>query len=63
MTSPIILGAEPWSHVGDSDSGAMVLHGFTGNPSSMRGVAEAWPVQACTSSCPCYPVTAASSTT
>jgi carboxylesterase len=41
MTSPILPGAEPWSHVGDTDHGALVLHGFTGNPSSMRGVATA----------------------
>jgi carboxylesterase len=41
MTSPIIPGAEPWSHVGAGNYGAVVLHGFTGNPSSMRGVAEA----------------------
>lgn len=41
MTSPIISGAEPWSHTGDGHGGAVVLHGFTGNPSSMRGVAEA----------------------
>jgi carboxylesterase len=41
MTSSILAGAEPWSHVGDSDHGAVVLHGFTGNPASMRGVASA----------------------
>ncbi|MDP9464110.1 MAG: alpha/beta fold hydrolase [Actinomycetota bacterium] len=41
MSFPIIAGAESWSHIGDSDHGAIVLHGFTGNPSSMRGVAEA----------------------
>jgi carboxylesterase len=41
MTSSILAGAEPWSHVGDSDHGAVVLHGFTGNPASMRGVATA----------------------
>jgi carboxylesterase len=41
MTNPIIAGAEPWSHAGDGQQGAVVLHGFTGNPSSMRGVAEA----------------------
>lgn len=29
------------SHVGTTDVGALVLHGFTGNPSSMRGLAEA----------------------
>ena len=41
MSSPILPGAEPWSYVaGDGRSGAVVLHGFTGNPSSMRGVAQ-----------------------
>lgn len=39
MTSPILAGAEPWSHTGDNTHGAVVLHGFTGNPSAMRGVA------------------------
>jgi carboxylesterase len=41
MTNPIIAGAEPWSHEGNSPHGAVVVHGFTGNPSSMRGVADA----------------------
>lgn len=41
MTNPIVAGAEPWSHEGDGQDGAVVVHGFTGNPSSMRGVAEA----------------------
>lgn len=36
-----IPGAEPWSHRGTGPHGALVLHGFTGNPGSMRGVAEA----------------------
>lgn len=44
MTNPqpadLIAGAEPWSHQG-GPAGALVLHGFTGNPGSMRGVAEA----------------------
>ncbi len=39
--SNLIPGAEPWSHVADGAHGALVLHGFTGNPGSMRGVAEA----------------------
>src|SRR5437660_1622383 len=34
------MGAEPWSAPGGPD-GALVLHGFTGNPQSMRGLAEA----------------------
>lgn len=41
MTSPTIPGAEPMSHVGTSDTGVLVLHGFTGNPGSMRGLADA----------------------
>jgi len=41
MTFPIMTGAEPWSHDGDGSHGALVLHGFTGNPGSMRAVAEA----------------------
>ncbi len=41
MTAPIIPGAEPMSHEGSLPAGALVLHGFTGNPSSVRGLAEA----------------------
>ena len=41
MNAPILPGAEPWSHDGGS-SGALCIHGFTGNPSSMRGIAEAF---------------------
>lgn len=37
-----MAGAEAWSHSTDSDRGALVLHGFTGNPGSMRGLAEAF---------------------
>ncbi len=41
MTAATLIGAEPWSHIGTSDSGVLVVHGFTGSPSSMRGVAQA----------------------
>lgn len=34
-----MIGAEPFSATGSSH-GALVLHGFTGNPQSMRGIAE-----------------------
>ncbi len=34
-------GAEPWSHSA-GPAGALCLHGFTGSPSSMRGVAQAF---------------------
>ena len=41
MTSTsIIEGAEPFTHVGTATTGLLALHGFTGNPSSMRGLAE-----------------------
>jgi carboxylesterase len=37
----IIPGCEPMSHNGTRDAGVLVLHGFTGNPSSMRIQADA----------------------
>ncbi len=40
MPAPVIPGAEPASIIGDA-RGALVLHGFTGNPQSMRGLALA----------------------
>jgi carboxylesterase len=40
VTAPIIPGAEPFSHTGGA-SGVLVLHGFTGNPQSLRPLAEA----------------------
>ena len=44
MSAPVLPGAEPWSHQSDraDAAGVVVLHGFTGNPSSMRGLAEAF---------------------
>jgi carboxylesterase len=41
---PIMPGAEPWSYEHDATDapGALVIHGFTGNPGSMRGLAEAF---------------------
>jgi len=39
---PILAGAEPFSHHGDGAAGVLVLHGFTGNPSSLRGLAMAF---------------------
>jgi carboxylesterase len=40
MTDELLPGAEPWSVEG-GPAGALCIHGFTGNPTSMRGVAEA----------------------
>jgi len=40
LPSNLIPGAEPLTHDG-GPSGALVLHGFTGNPGSMRGIADA----------------------
>jgi len=37
---PLIPGAEPLSAAG-SDVGVLVVHGFTGNPSTMRPLADA----------------------
>jgi carboxylesterase len=42
MSAPAVLPeAEPMSHMGSTGVGVLVLHGFTGNPSSMRGIAVA----------------------
>ena len=38
----VVVGAESWSHSGNLRIGALCIHGFTGNPSSMRGVAESF---------------------
>jgi len=40
VTAPVLPGAEPWSAHG-GPHGALVLHGFTGCPQSMRGLAQA----------------------
>jgi carboxylesterase len=40
VTAPIIPGAEPWSSTGGAH-GVLLLHGFTGNPQSLRPLAEA----------------------
>ncbi len=40
MAAPTIPGAEPWSTEAGSH-GVLVLHGFTGNPQSMRPLARA----------------------
>jgi carboxylesterase len=41
VTAPVIPGAEPLSRPGGED-GVLVLHGFTGNPQSLRPLAEAF---------------------
>ncbi len=40
MSTEVLPGCEPFSHAGSAD-GVLVLHGFTGNPTSMRPLAEA----------------------
>lgn len=42
MSAPILAGAEPWSSPEGGPHGVLVLHGFTGNPHSMRPLAEAF---------------------
>jgi carboxylesterase len=39
---PVLPGCEPWSSPGGGPHGALVLHGFTGSPVSMRPLAEAF---------------------
>ena len=41
MSEPMILpGCEPLSSDGSRDAGVLVIHGFTGNPSSLRAQAD-----------------------
>jgi len=40
-THPVLPGCEPWSSPSGGPHGALVLHGFTGSPVSMRPLAEA----------------------
>ena len=40
MGGQVQSGAEAWSHNGTLTSGVLVIHGFTGNPSSVRELAE-----------------------
>jgi carboxylesterase len=54
VTAPVIPGAEPFSHDGDSN-GVLVLHGFTGNPQSMRPLARALAAQGYTVELPLLP--------
>ncbi len=45
MSGQVSAGAEAWSHNGTRTSGVLVIHGFTGNPSSMRELAESFAAQ------------------
>ena len=40
-TADVIAGCEAWSHVAGSSVGVLVVHGFTGTPASVRGIADA----------------------
>ncbi len=53
MNQPI-PGAEPWSAAG-GPLGVLVLHGFTGNPQSMRSLAEAFAAAGYTVELPLLP--------
>lgn len=39
--SAVLAECEAWSHAIGASTGVLVVHGFTGSPASMRGVAEA----------------------
>jgi carboxylesterase len=54
----LMTGAEPWGTEGSgglADVGVLVLHGFTGNPQSMRPLAEAFAGAGFTVSMPLLP--------
>src|ERR1700712_3791468 len=54
----LMPGAEPWEAAGSgssADVGVLVLHGFTGNPQSMRPLAEAFAAVGFTVSLPLLP--------
>jgi carboxylesterase len=40
-TAEVLAGCDAWSHVAGSRVGVLVVHGFTGTPASVRGIAEA----------------------
>jgi esterase/lipase len=40
--STVLSGCEPMSYDGSRDAGVLVIHGFTGNPSSLRVQADAF---------------------
>ena len=52
---PVLPGAEPYSSEGGGPHGALVLHGFTGNPNSMKGVARALAAAGFAVECPRLP--------
>lgn len=54
MTAPILPGAEPFSAAGGPD-GVLVVHGFTGNPQSMRPLAQAFAAAGFTVELPLLP--------
>jgi carboxylesterase len=54
MTPDLMPGAEPWSCDG-GPVGVLVVHGFTGNPQSMRPLAEALGAAGSTVSLPLLP--------
>ena len=54
MNTGLMPGAEPWSFDG-GPVGVLVVHGFTGNPQSMRPLAEAFAAAGCTVSLPRLP--------
>jgi carboxylesterase len=53
----LMAGAEPWQNEGGEhgDVGVLVLHGFTGNPQSMRPLAEAFAAAGFTVNLPLLP--------
>jgi carboxylesterase len=55
VPAPLLEGAEPFSAAGSNGHGVLVCHGFTGNPQSMRGLAEAFAAAAFSVELPVWP--------
>ena len=53
-STQLMTGAEPWRADG-GPAGVLVVHGFTGNPQSMRPLAEAFAAAGFTVSLPLLP--------
>jgi len=54
MTAPLLPNAEPFSAAG-GPNGVLVCHGFTGNPGSMRSLAQAFAAAGFTVELPLWP--------
>ncbi|PRX51153.1 carboxylesterase [Prauserella shujinwangii] len=52
---PVLAGAEPFAHTGSTETGVLLIHGFTGTPASMRPWGEHLAAAGHTVRCPRLP--------